>query len=37
VHREIAAAFRANKPKLVRRLAEKHLLEARDYLMTMDS
>jgi DNA-binding GntR family transcriptional regulator len=32
-HRAIAKAFRANKPKDVRRLMEQHLLEARDFLM----
>ena len=32
-HRSIAEAFRANKPKQVRRLMEAHLLEARDFLL----
>ncbi len=32
-HRNIAEAFRANKPKQVRRLMEAHLLEARDFLL----
>lgn len=32
-HRNIAEAFRANKPKQVRRLMEAHLLDARDFLL----
>ena len=32
-HRSIAAAFRAKRPKQVRRLLETHLLEARDFLI----
>lgn len=32
-HREIAAAFRAQRPKRVRRLMEEHLVEARDFLV----
>ena len=34
-HRSIARAFRAGKPKEVSRLMESHLLEARDFLMTV--
>ncbi len=34
-HRGIARAFRAGKAKEVRRLMESHLLEARDFLMTV--
>ena len=34
-HRSIARAFRAGKAKEVRRLMESHLLEARDFLMTV--
>ena len=37
MHREITAAFRARKPKLARRLMERHLLEARDHLMEMEN
>jgi DNA-binding FadR family transcriptional regulator len=37
IHREIAAAFRAKKPRSARRLVERHLLEARDQLMDMES
>ncbi len=37
IHRQIAAAFRANKPRQARRLVERHLLEARDHLMDMDT
>ena len=32
-HLRIAAAFRAKKPKEVRRLIEAHILEAREFLM----
>lgn len=35
-HRQIAAAFRTRKPALARRLVERHLLDARDHLMTME-
>lgn len=35
-HRKIAAAFRAKRPKIVRKLIEEHLLEARDFLMASD-
>ena len=34
IHRRIAAAFRARRPKEVRRLMQAHLLEARDFLLT---
>jgi DNA-binding GntR family transcriptional regulator len=34
-HRAIAKAFRARRPKEVRRLMEQHLREARDFLMSM--
>ncbi len=37
IHRQIAAAFRANKPLRARQLVERHLLEARDHLMEMES
>jgi DNA-binding GntR family transcriptional regulator len=36
IHREIAAAFRAKRPKLARRLTERHLLDARDLLLPME-
>jgi DNA-binding GntR family transcriptional regulator len=37
IHRQIAAAFRTNKPRRARQLVERHLLEARDQLMDMES
>ncbi len=34
-HRQIAEAFRANQPQQARRLMEDHLLETRDFLMSI--
>jgi GntR family transcriptional regulator, vanillate catabolism transcriptional regulator len=33
IHRQIAGAFRGNRPGVARRLTERHLLDARDLLM----